>query len=366
MATGARAALVVIVVALALGTGAGGVKTHASQVGQAPSDAQLALFERYVEALRQRGGIPGLSAAIVYQQKVVWERGLGYQDVEGRVAARPDTPYRIASLTKTLASTLLMECVERNTLDLNAPMSRYTTLIAEPGATVRHVMSHTSHAPPGASYRYDGNRYSALTNVVDACAQQPFRQALAVRILDRLAMRDSVPGQDLDAPTAAVAALFDAPTLARYQAVIARLAKPYTLDRRGRIVPADYPPKGISTAAGLISTVRDLARFDAGIDTNVIVSASTQQLAWTPFVSTSGQTLPHALGWFSQRYGQTRLIWHYGYWNQFSALYLKVPERGLTLILLGNSGELSAPFSLGNGDVTTSAFAKTFLKMFVD
>jgi hypothetical protein len=37
----------------------------------------------------------------------------------------------------------------------------------------------------------------------------------------------------------------------------------------------------------------------------------------------------------------------------------------LTLILLANSDGLSEPFSLQNGDVTTSLFARTFLRLFV-
>jgi len=44
---------------------------------------------------------------------------------------------------------------------------------------------------------------------------------------------------------------------------------------------------------------------------------------------------------------------------------LKLPERKLTLLLLANSDGLSAPFSLGAGDVTRSAFAGSFLRIFV-
>lgn len=360
------ASLVALSVAIGVSLCASSVNARAAQPAQAPLSAQLALFERYLDALRQRAKIPGLSGAIVHRQQIIWEAGLGYQDVERRIAARPDTPYRIASLTKTFTSTLLMGCLDRRTVDLDAPISSYSSAIPEAAATVRHLLSHTSQSPPGTTFTYDGNRFAALTAVVDDCAGQPFRQALATQILDRLAMRDSVPGQDLEIPTPAVAALFDAATLARYAAVIARLAKPYALDRRGRVVPAEYPPRGISASAGLISTVRDLASYDAAIDRRILVSAESQQLAWTPYGNPSGTKLPHALGWFSQPYGNTRLVWHYGYWNQFSALYLKIPDRELTLILLANSGELSAPFPLGKGDVTKSSFARTFLQMFID
>jgi CubicO group peptidase (beta-lactamase class C family) len=94
-------------------------------------------------------------------------------------AATPDTLYDIASLTKTFASTLLMQCVERGTLILDDPIRRYTSAIPETNATVRHVLSHTSQGTPGAEFRYDGNRYAALTDVVAACHGRPFRQALA-------------------------------------------------------------------------------------------------------------------------------------------------------------------------------------------
>ena len=253
-----------------------------------------------------------------------------------------------------------MQCVERGTLNLDAPISQYTTAIPEPGATVRHVLTHTSAGTPGMRYAYDGDRFSVLSAVVSECAGQPFRQALATEILDRAAMRDSVPGQDLEAPSATVAALFDAPTLERYTAVLLRLAKPY-LTVRGRPSPTDYPNRGISAAAGLVSTVRDLAKYDKAIDDHVFLRSQTQELAWTNYAASTGRS-PYALGWFVQSYQGQRIIWHYGSWPQFSALYLKVPERRLTLLLLANSGGLSTPFPMANGDVTASTFARLFLR----
>ena len=74
--------------------------------------------------------------------------------------------------------------------------------------------------------------------------------------------------------------------------------------------------------------------------------------------TTTGQWLPYALGWFVQQYNSTRLVWHYGLWPQYSALYLKVPDRQLTFILLGNSGGVTEAFGLSDGDVTTSPFAR--------
>jgi hypothetical protein len=79
----------------------------------------------------------------------------------------------------------------------------------------------------------------------------------------------------------------------------------------------------------------------------------------------AAQRLPYALGWFVQQYNATRVVWHYGLWPQYSALYLKVPDRQLTLIILGNSGGVSEAFGLADGDVTASPFARAFLRLFV-
>jgi CubicO group peptidase (beta-lactamase class C family) len=184
---------------------------------------------------------------------------------------------------------------------------------------------------------------------------------LAKQILDRLGMSDSVPGHDLDAVTDATSAAFDLATLTRYRAVLTRLAKPYAV-RDGRPRASEYPPKGINAAAGLVSTVRDLARYDAAIDDHVLMSSSTQAIAWTPFRLASGREGPYALGWFVQSTVAGRAVWHYGLWPTFSSLILKLPERGVTLILLANSDGLSSRFPLASGDVTVSPFARAFIQ----
>ena len=347
-----KAALIVAIAACVLsGTSARGADQD--------DEARAALFARYAEALRRIHDVPGISAAILRDGRVLWSKGFGYQDVEARVPATADTLYDIASLTKTFTSTLLLQCVERGTLSLDDRMSQYTTAIPEPDATVRHVLSHTSQAPAGTVYRYDGNRFAALTAVVTACQGRPFRQALA-ELLDRAAMTGSVPGHDLEQPASSLAALFDARALSRYAASITRLATPYTTsgDSFSR---SDFPPRDISASAGLLSSVTDLAKYDAAIDMNLFISASSQAAAWT----TAGASFPYGLGWFSQRVGGNRVIWHYGQWPQYSALYIKVPDHHLTLIMLANSGGLGEAYPLAAGDVMVSPFARAFLGLFL-
>ena len=100
------------------------------------------------------------------------------------------------------------------------------------------------------------------------CAPQPYRKSVAHRILNRLVMRDSVPGTDLADPLLVLPeGLFEAEEIARYRATLKRMAVPYKVTGRTRADRVDLPLVPMNASNGLVSTVRDLARFDAAFDT---------------------------------------------------------------------------------------------------
>ncbi len=322
-------------------------------------------FESQLEDLRRLLVIPGMSAAIVRDQKVIWARGFGFADYENRVVAAENTPYRIASLTKTFASMLVMQLVEQGKVSLDDPMSNYSADFKDDSVKVRHIFSHTSEGTPGEKYRYNGDGFAYLDAVIEKTSGKTFREMLVENILEKSNVSDTVPGQDVLAQPEKLKNMLGAGILRRYENVLGRLAKPYTLYGDSQIILSPYPPRRISAAAGLISTVVDLAKYDAAIDRHLFLKKETQDIAWMPTVSNNQRALPYGLGWFVQNYQGQKLVWHYGQWPTFSALYLKVPEKNLTFILLANSGALSTPFDLGAGDISKSPFALTFLRMFV-
>ena len=71
------------------------------------------IFERYLEPLAQQIGMPGLSAVIVRNNRIEWEKGYGYADVENKIPATPDTPYPIGGVTQAMKAVLLGVCTDR-------------------------------------------------------------------------------------------------------------------------------------------------------------------------------------------------------------------------------------------------------------
>ena len=327
----------------------------------AQQELTFSLFERYIDALRVQANIPGMSAAIVQDERVTWKAGFGFADVERSIAARPDTPYHISGLTEAISSALLFEqCVETAHAELDDRIQQRVPAYNESNTTMRDLLSHRS---PGSGFKYDAARYATgLTPLAEECVGKgtPFRQALWEKIFERLGMFDSVPAQNVDDSTSDDRVQFDSTDLDRFAGILRRLAVPYRVSGSSATVNTSVG-KSVDAATGAISTVLDLAKFNSGMDGAVLLHRESMTTMWT-----NQPGMPTGLGWFVQNYNGLKVVWQFGNLpGAYSSLILKVPERHLTLILLANSDGLSAPFSLQDGDVTSSLFARTFLRLFV-
>lgn len=330
-----------------------------------PAAAQnlaFSLFERYLDAVRQQAGIPGLASVVIQDGVTEWERGFGQRSIEANLPVQPDTPFPVGGLTQTFASTLALQCRERGLLNLEEPVTRWVPT-AQPGLTVRQLLSHLT---PGDTFQYDLARFTQLTPIIEDCYDGPFARVIATELLDRLAMRASVPGTDVVEPASEVRGAFDGATLTRYADILPKMAVPYRVDR-GRPVRSDVLPAGINAATGLVTSVRDFGRFSSALLTDgLLLNEPTRSLAWASQASANGRATPAGLGWFVQSYRGEPVVWQFGAVSDaYSSLVLVLPRRRLTFALLANTDGLSAPPAMAAGDVTVSPFAALFLNTFV-
>jgi hypothetical protein len=112
---------------------------------------------------------------------------------------------------------------------------------------------------------------------------------------------------------------------------LARLAKPYRLQGM-EMVRGLYPSRGISAAAGLVSNVLDLAKYDVAIDGHTLVRAETQERAWTPASTPEGKKLPYGLGWFVQSdEGSAGDVIRSPFTNSFLRIFVREASLGRAL-----------------------------------
>jgi CubicO group peptidase (beta-lactamase class C family) len=336
----------------------------------APPITPVATFTASLEALTQSAHLPGLSVAVVEDGKVVLLRGFGFADLAARVPATADTPYDIASVSKTLSAVVALRLVELGKLDLDRRMATYKGFddfcqgsraqggiffkdyrCATEPLTLRHVLSMTANGTVGERFFYNPISYSWASRPMAEVTGTPFSTLVAEHVFAPAGMtRSARRHRALPLPPEIAAAL----------------AKPYHLGSDGTLVPSAGPgPQGDGAAGGVISTVRDLARFDLALDGGRLLSAASRAAMWSPGRSSSGRTLPYGLGWFVEDYRGERLLWHSGWWEKaWSALYLKIPARHLTLILLANSEGLWWDNPLDGAEVEKSPFAAAFFAAF--
>lgn len=347
---------------------------------------RVKIFAQTVEQLRETFNIPGLSVAVLHNQRIQFAKGFGYADIENRIAATADTPYNIASLTKSIAAAVLMQLVEEGQIHLDDKIADilkdtefhyrgdtyrgYSSVCKKIKAaqhstsfplfqdyrcdtekiTVKHHLTHTAQGDPGDIYRYNGFLYGMLSYVAAESSGKSFKELLVTKIVNPLKMTGTLPNGNRK----------------RSERILGKRSQYYRVNDTGEFVASAYSTD-LSAAAGMTSTVRDLAKFDIAMDRNLIVSQASKSKMFTSAISSNGRALPYGLGWFVQERRGVKLVWHYGWApNAYSSLILKIPDENLTLIILANSDGASAPFDLGKGNVLTSPFAIEFLDLFTN
>lgn len=357
---------------LSLGFGMGWAPTLHGQAPDGGEPPDVAAFIQRLDSLRRAADIPGLAVAVLADGAIVIAAGLGYADLEAHVPATAETAYNVASVTKPISAVLALRLVETGVLDLDRPMVEYSewadfcsafseqpSIFARglrcrpPRHTIRHLLSHTAAGTPGTAFSYNPVLYSWASRPISAAAGAPFSELVTRFVLEPAGMTASArTHRDLPLP----------------RAIAERLAPPHRVDSTGAVVRAPPPPpQGDGAAGGIISTVLDLARFDVALDGGVLISDASREAMMAPTVSNAGESLPYGLGWFVEDYRGERLVWHSGWWEDaYSALYLKVPSRRLTFIVLANSEGIWWDNPLDRAEVEQSAFARAFLTTFVD
>ncbi|MGE5803300.1 MAG: serine hydrolase domain-containing protein [Gemmatimonadota bacterium] len=312
-----------------------------------------ALFAAYTGS-----AVPGASVVVVQNGQVVVRRAYGMADLERRIAATPETGYRLASVSKQFTAMAIMLLAKEGKLRYDQPIRDFLAELppATRAITVRHLLNHTSgiwdyealipenrttqltdddvltlvaskdslSTPPGVAYCYSNSGYVLLGMIVARVAGMPFPEFLRARIFVPVGMESSVAhveGAD----------------------TVPRRAYGYS-PRSGSFVQTDQSVTSATLGdGGIYSNVDDLVRWDRALAGATLIDRAALAEATTPPVLPGGPS-EYGFGWFVDRYrGETR--WrHTGETSGFRNAILRFPEQKLTIVILTNrsSGEPQA------------------------
>ena len=329
-------------------------------------------FESTLENLRLTHHIPGFSVGIVHKGELKWNKGFGVTDLKTKEVPDENTVYHIASITKTFGALVMMKLVEEGKIQLTDPIREHN--IKLPGKwglsndiQIEHLLTHTARGStfngftPGYNFKYNGSWYHQLDNAYVSASGKTFGQLVMEEVITPLGMNNTAPS--LDDSVAFNQSGYDRSSFSE------KIAKPYDWSKK-QLVPVDFN-YNFGPAAGLMSSVADLAKYAIAIDERKLLKEESWEKMFTPYVTPKNKPITYGLGWFVADYFDTKFIWHTGWWTGYSSLIIKVPESDLTFIILANSQDVSRPFyhflfgkSL-HKTLLASDFANAFIEHFV-
>ncbi len=284
------------------------------------------------------------------QSEVIFAQGFGMADFECSANNKASTQFRIASITKSFTAIAVLQLVERGLIQLEDRLDRYfPNQYGANGIRVFHLLTHTSGIPdymedadlmswignsseqadlinrfksrplefiPGQRYKYSNSGYVLLGALIEKITGRPYQEYFKEYIFQPAEMFDTgieeVPGKRMK-----------------------EQASGYQLDETGALQNAPTVHMSNAHAAGsIVSTVKDLNKWDQALDSNLLLSAGMKEKMWSPSVEATG--FSYGYGWIIQNSPFGKLIGHSGGIHGFSSIFLKYIDVKVTVIVLSN------------------------------
>ena len=291
--------------------------------------------------------------------KVIYKKGFGLADMEWNIPNKPDTKFRLGSITKQFTSMLILQLVEGGKVNLEGKLSDYLPSYRQDTGTkvtIHHLLTHTSGIPsltnlpsfmsevsrnpypveevvkkfcsgdlefePGAKYRYNNSGYFLLGAVVEKVTGRPYEKVLEERIFKPLGMKNS--GYD------------------HHATIMPNRAAGYEQSLEG-YANAPYMDMSLPYAAGsLYSTVEDLYLWDQALYTDRLLTAKMKELLFKPHVQNPGSAYGYGWGVGKRKLPQSKrevsVVAHGGGINGFSTLIERYVDDKHLVVLFNNTG----------------------------
>jgi CubicO group peptidase (beta-lactamase class C family) len=310
--------------------------------------------------------LPGATAAVVHGDELAWIASTGFADHDARRPSQPDTLYRIASITKTLMGTAVMQLRDAGRLDLDDPAVAYlpelrnavSPFAAIETVTIRRMLSHESglaSEPPGTDWSvplYQGAPEVTLARASDiVLTLPPNRQHkysdIAYQLLGEIVTRVSgtpypryVQESILD-PLGMSATAFEP----LGQGLLDRRATGYdwrTVSDRLDPAPAMSP---VWAEGGLWSGAEDMARWlsfqlrayrQPSADSPVLSAASLREMHKPRYLADDDWTSAWGISWCANRRDHVTWIQHSGALPGFTSTVCFDPRKQVGAIVLIN------------------------------
>lgn len=298
------------------------------------------------------------TALVAEKGKVIYKKGFGMANIEWNIPNKPDTKFRLGSITKQFTAMLILQLVVEGKVDLEGKLSDYLPYYSKDvgeKVSIHHLLTHTSGIPsytelpnffqdisrdsydveefvqkycsgelefePGAKFVYNNSGYFLLGAIIEKVTGKTYEEMLHEKIFKPLGMKNS--GYD------------------HHDTIIPNRATGYDRTFDG-YANSPYLDMSLPYAAGsLYSTVEDLYIWDQALYTEKILSRKMKDLYFKPHVKARGGS--YAYGWvlgkrkLPESKKELNIIVHGGGINGFNTLIERMVDERHLVVLFNNS-----------------------------
>jgi teichoic acid D-alanine hydrolase len=255
----------------------------------------------YAEVLRHYATAKNFNGTVLVASggKIEYLAAQGISNRQSNTTLTTKSKFKIASVTKTFTTVMVLQLLQEGKLDLKATIGNYLPSYkgeARDKVTLDHLLTYSAGIPncegstglgvyqrkatvdefiaanasgklefvPGAKFSYDNGAYIILGRMIELVTGKSFAQNLQERILRPLGMNDTAMLANED--------------------VVTGLATTYNIDDKSGKFLVDDPMyiENYFAAGAMYSTAEDLFRFDQGLFAGNLLKPATRKLMLTP------------------------------------------------------------------------------------
>jgi CubicO group peptidase (beta-lactamase class C family) len=339
---------VFIVILFVLLAAFSGTLSHAADLQSSYAEA-IKKFEKFVNEQMTLNKATGLSVGFM-KGDYIWTKGFGFSDLENKVPAKPESSYRLASITKTITAIAVLQLVEAGKIDLDAEVQTYVPYFPNKKwpVTVRLLLGHIggiSHyknydveghikvhkntkealaifqdfdlvAEPGTKYNYSSYGFNLLGAVIEGASGQSYGDYIKKHIFDPLGMENS----RMDDP----------------EDLISNRVNGYRLIK-GEVKNSEFVDVSSRFAGGgTRSTVVDLLKYAKGITEGKLLKSQTWKDAFTSMATRDGSFTGYGMGWRVQPWRGHFQVSHTGSQPETRTYFLIFPTENFSIAVASN------------------------------
>ena len=295
---------------------------------------------------------PGATVIVIKNGKTVFRKAYGAADVAAKTPLTPGTVLRLGSITKQFTAVAILMLAEEGKLALNDPITRFFPDYPTQGKviTIEHLLTHTSgivsytgksgyvaamakdltvaqmidgfkndplEFEPGTQFRYNNSGYFLLGAIVERVSGTSYASFLEQRIFTPLGMKDTAY-EGVERSNAPRATGYSAQDKGFAPAQPLSMSQPYA-------------------AGALVSTVDDLAKWDAAIAAGKLLKPASWKQAFTPYKLSPEKSTGYGYGWGVGTLQGTPVVDHGGGINGFRTHALRLPQQKVFVAVLSNA-----------------------------